>query len=134
MQQIIRDFEESNFWKFIGLELEKVEAGSVTLKLPIKSSFMNVRESVHGGIYATILDTAMGFSARSLGFDEVITLEMNVHFLKAVREGTVYAIGNTIHQNRSTALMEAVLVDENDNQLAHSTGTFRVVKTDSSWS
>ncbi|MFD1606955.1 PaaI family thioesterase [Oceanobacillus luteolus] len=131
MQEIIQGFEQSNFWNFIGLELEKAEKGSVTLKLPIIPAFINVRESVHGGVYASILDTAMGFSARSLGYDEVITLDMNVRFLKAVSDGTIYAVGNTIHQNRSTVLVEAVLYDEDDNKLAHSTGTFRVVKHDS---
>jgi len=129
-EKMLKDFEGSNFWKFIGLEMEKVEKGSVTLKLPVISSFLNVKNSVHGGVYASILDTSMGFSARSLGFDEVTTLEMDVHFLKAVKDGTIYATGNVIHQNRSTALVEAFLYDEEGNRLAHSTGTFRVVKFD----
>jgi acyl-CoA thioesterase len=130
MEKMIQDFEGSNFWKFIGLELEKVEQGSVTLKLPIIPSFLNVKDSVHGGIYASILDTTMGFSARSLGYDEVSTLEMDVHFLKAVNEGTVHAVGKVIHQNRSTVLAEAGLYDKEGSRLAHSTGTFRVVKID----
>jgi acyl-CoA thioesterase len=109
------------------LELEAVEKGSVHLKLPIIPEFLNVKNSVHGGVYATILDTTMGFSARSLGYDEVTTLEMDVHFLKAVSKGTVYSKGNVIHRNRSTALVEADLFDEESNRLAHSTGTFRVV-------
>lgn len=127
-QPIREDFEGSNFWKFIGLELEKIETGSVTLKLPVTPSFLNVKNTVHGGIYASILDTAMGFSARSLGYDEVSTLEMNVHFLQAIREGTMYAKGKVIHQNRSTVLVEAELSNENGNRLGHSTGTFRAVK------
>ncbi|OZU87211.1 hypothetical protein CIL03_18130 [Virgibacillus indicus] len=130
MEKMVEDFEGSNFWKFIGLELDGVEKGSVKLKLPIIPPFLNVKDSVHGGIYASILDTTMGFSARSLGFDEVTTLEMDVHFLRAVRDGTVYSAGNVIHQNRSTALVEADLFDEEGNRLAHSTGTFRVVKVD----
>lgn len=127
-EKILQDFEGSNFWQFIGLEMEKVEKGSVTLKLPVIPSFFNVKNSVHGGIYASILDTSMGFSARSLGFDEVTTLEMDVHFLKGVKEGTIYATGNVIHQNRSTVLVEAGLYDEEGDRLAHSTGTFRVIK------
>ncbi|MFA1821485.1 PaaI family thioesterase [Virgibacillus oceani] len=127
MEKMIKDFEGSNFWKYIGLEWDSVEKGSVKLKLPIIPEFLNVKDSVHGGVYATILDTTMGFTARSLGFDAVTTLEMDVHFLKAVKDGTVYSVGNVIHQNRSTALVEADLFDEDGNRLAHSTGTFRVV-------
>ena len=128
MQKIIEDFTQSNFWNYIGLELEEVEEGSVRLKLPIFPELLNVTNSVHGGVYATILDTTMGFSTRTLGFDEVLTLEMQVRFLSAVKEGNVYSIGKVIHQSRSTVLVEAELFDEEGKRLAHSTGTFRAVK------
>ncbi len=126
MEKLRQEFEGSNFWKFIGLELEKIEEGSVTLKLPIIDEFLNVKDTVHGGVYASILDTTMGFSARSLGFDAVTTLEMDVHFLKGAMEGTIHAVGNVIHRNRSTFLMEATLYNEAGEKLAHSTGTFKV--------
>jgi len=126
MEKIIQDFESSNFWNFIGLELGEIKEGSVTLKLPIKKDFHNVKNTVHGGMYASILDTTMGFSARSLGYDAVTTLDMDIHFLGAVSKGTIHAVGNVIHQNRSTFLVEATLYDEDENRLAHSTGTFKV--------
>lgn len=128
MDKIIQDFEGSNFWKFIGLELAQFEEGSVTLKLPIIPSFLNVQDAVHGGIYASILDTTMGFTARSTGFDVVTTLAMDIHFLKGVTKGSIYCVGKVIHRSRSTALVQAELFDETDDLIAHSTGTFRVVK------
>lgn len=73
-----------------------MKKGSVLLNCRL-FLFLNVKNSVHGGVYATILDTNMGFSARSLGYDEVTTLEMDVHFLKASSKGTVYSKGNVIH-------------------------------------
>lgn len=127
---MIQDFKQSNFWKYIGLELDSAEKGSVCLKLPVIPGFLNVSDSVHGGVYATILDTTMGFTTRSLGFDKVTTLEMAVHFLEAVTEGTIYYKGNVIHQSRSTVLAEADLFDEEGNRIAHSTGTFRAIKLD----
>src|SRR5699024_12054049 len=51
-------FTSSDFWKFIGLEIDHYEAGSVRLKLPIKPSFHNIQHIVHGGIFASILDTS----------------------------------------------------------------------------
>lgn len=107
-----------------------MEKRSVKLKLPIIPEFMNIKHAVHGGIYVTILETTMGFTSRSLEIYEVTTLQMNVHFVKAVGGGTMYSKGNVIHQNRSTVLVEADLFDEEGNRLAHSTGTFRVVKLD----
>src|SRR5699024_5394904 len=107
---------------------ESFEEGTVKLKLPVTPSFYNIQNSVHGGIHASILDITMGFTARSIGFDKVTTLETKVHFLKGITKGAIYSEGNVIHQNRSTALLEAKLFNEEGDLLAHSTGTFRVVK------
>lgn len=128
MENVVKDFTTSDFWKFIGLEIDHYEAGSVRLKLPIKPSFHNIQHIVHGGIFASILDTSMGMTLRSTGYDVVTTLDMDIHFLNPAKEGTIYCTGEVIHHSRSTALVKAELVNEDDEILAYSTGTFRAVK------
>src|SRR5699024_12263713 len=104
------------------------EAGSVRLKLPIKASFHNIQHIVHGGIFASILDTSMGMTLRSTGYDVVTTLDMDIHFLNPAKEGTMYCTGEVIHHGRSNVWVKAELVNEDDEILAYSTGTFRAVK------
>lgn len=127
--QIVRsDFENSPFWNFIGLELKELEEGHVLLALPIKKEFINVRNSVHGGIYASVLDTAMGMAGRSLGFDEVATLHLDIQYLNSVMDGTVYSEASIIHQNRNTVFIEGRLKNEDGELLGHCTGTFKLSK------
>ena len=122
------DFKTSPFWEFIGLQMRELQEGHVNLYLPFNPSFNNVRNSVHGGVYASVLDTAMGMAGRSLGFDEVMTIQMNIQFLKPIIEGAIYSEATVIHQSRSTVLVEGKLFDEEKNLIAHSTGTFKVLK------
>ncbi|SEQ97325.1 PaaI family thioesterase [Piscibacillus halophilus] len=125
---IQQDFEKSPFWRFVGLEVHEASKGNVKLKLPIKNDFMNVRETVHGGVLVSIVDTTMGFTCKSLGFDEVITLQLNTNFVKSVSEGTLYSEGKIISRTRSTAIVEGQIFDEQGELLVHCNGTFKLIK------
>ncbi|MFD1927966.1 PaaI family thioesterase [Sporosarcina siberiensis] len=123
------DFKTSPFWDFIGLQMKELKKGYVELYLPYNPNFRNVRDSIHGGIYASVLDTTMGMAGRTLGSDEVMTIQMSIQFLKPVVEGGIYSEASVISESRSTALIEGRLFDEDKNLIAHSVGTFRVVKS-----
>src|SRR5699024_39899 len=107
---------------------ENFEKGKVILKLPISSSFHNVQHMVHGGVYASILDTTMGITLRSVGYDTVTTLSMNIDYLNGVKENEIQCVGNIIHEGRSTALVKARLYNSENQLLSHATGTFRALK------
>ncbi len=128
LAKVREGFKDSHFSEYIGLQMEEVEEGRVTLSLPYLTSLENIQNTVHGGIYATVLDTTMGMTCRSLGFDTAITIQMSIQFLKSVSKGTIYSEATVINQGRSTALVEGRLFDEDRNLIAYSTGTFRVSK------
>lgn len=128
LQKVKADFEDSPFWNFVGLELRELRDGYVLLALPIQREFINVRNTVHGGMYASVLDTAMGMAGRSLGFDEVATLHLNIQYVKSVMEGIVTAEAEIIHQNRNTVFIEGRLRYEDGELLGHCTGTFKLFK------
>jgi uncharacterized protein (TIGR00369 family) len=128
LAEALTKFEESPFWNWLGLEAHHVEPGEVQLKLAIRPEFLNVVRSVHGGVYASILDTTMGFTVRSLAGCPVVTVNMNISFLKATNEGTLWSKGRIISMGRSLAMVEAYIYDDEKKPLAHSTGTFKMVK------
>lgn len=127
-----QDFEKSAFWNFLGLELVELRNGYAKLKLPIQSSFINAKKSVHGGVYASILDTTMGMATRSLGYEKVVTLQMNIQFLKSIENGIIKSEATVLNQSHSTALIESKLFDEENNLIAFCTGTFKTTMVDNS--
>ncbi len=110
-----------------GMSLTYVGHGLVGMQMIVGQEYTTVRERLHGGIVATLLDTVMGQSVVSLGKVGTVTLEMNLNYLSAVFLGTrLTAEGNAIHIGRSTVVSEASAYDNNGKLVAKSRGTFFV--------
>ena len=75
---------------------------------------------VHGGLVATVLDTAMGGACWStLGEDEhFLTGDLRVEFMRAARPGTLRAEGRVVQRNRRVAFCSAELYDAEGTLLA----------------
>jgi uncharacterized protein (TIGR00369 family) len=87
---------------------------------------------VHGGLAATLLDSAMGVAVHStLGPGEAYTtLEIKVNFVRPMTRdtGPVRAIGELIHSGRRTATAQARLEDASGRLLAHATTTCMIMR------
>jgi uncharacterized protein (TIGR00369 family) len=83
--------------------------------------------SVHGGIAATLLDSALGcaiFSTLHKG-DTWTTLELKLNFVRPMTKdtGPVRAEGRIIHRGRTVATSEGDLKDRAGKLYAHATTT-----------
>ncbi|MFG2953625.1 PaaI family thioesterase [Streptomyces sp. NPDC048291] len=111
----------------IDFTLDEVEPGRAVFSLAPGEEHYNPIGSVHGGIFATLLDSAAGCAVQStLSRGMAYTsLDLTVKFLRriTVDTGTVRAIGTVVSQGRRTALAQAQLVDPEDRLLAHATSS-----------
>jgi uncharacterized protein (TIGR00369 family) len=89
----------------------------------------NVMGTLHGGVLATLADTAMGFAfATTLTTDESFaTLEFKVSFLRPVWKAVLTASATVIHRGRTTGLVDCRITDERDRLIAHATSTCLVL-------
>ena len=83
--------------------------------------------SVHGGWYATLLDSAMGCAVHTTvpaGF-AYTTAELSVNIVRAAsaQSGPLRAIGQVIHSGRQLATAEARIVGPDGKLYAHGTTT-----------
>ncbi|MBA3791596.1 MAG: PaaI family thioesterase, partial [Rubrobacter sp.] len=81
---------------------------------------------LHGGVYASLIDNAMGLSVLALVGVRSATIQMDVHFLGSVSEGRIICRSEVVHRTRRTATAEAKVHDETGTLVAMGTGTFRV--------
>jgi uncharacterized protein (TIGR00369 family) len=90
----------------------------------------NVMGTLHGGVLATLADSAMGFAfATTLAADESFaTLEMKVSFLRPVWRATLTASATVMQRGRTTGLVECRVMDERDRLIAHATSTCLVLR------
>lgn len=111
----------------MGMDLQEVSEGKVVFTLQPAEYHYNPLGTVHGGVTATLLDSAMGCAVQSvlrLG-QWYTTLEIKVNYLRALKEstGTVYCEGKIIHLGGHTATAEGRIVDEAGKLYAHGTTT-----------
>ncbi len=113
--------------RLMNIRLTVANRGEVVFEGVPEEYHYNPMGIVHGGMAATILDSALGccvYTCVEAG-DVWTTLDIKVSYLKAmtVETGLVRAIAKTIHVGRTVALAEARLVDVNDVIYAHATST-----------
>ncbi|MFD4690867.1 PaaI family thioesterase [Streptomyces sp. NPDC058463] len=111
----------------VDFTLDEVEHGRAVFSLLPGEEHYNPIGSVHGGIFATLLDSAAGCAVQSTlprgtGYT---SLDLTVKFLRpvTVETGRVRAVGRVVSSGRRTALAEAQLFDAADRLLAHATSS-----------
>jgi uncharacterized protein (TIGR00369 family) len=120
--------EASPFYRWSGMRVVSLEPGSVTVSVELGEQHANLQGFAHGGVLATIADAAMGLSVRSAlePGRRHVTIELGVHYLRAVRTGTVTATGRAVRVGREVAYAEATITDERGTDLARASGTYSV--------
>lgn len=116
----------------VGMRLVEVEEGRAVFALEPAEYHYNPIGSVHGGIAATLLDSAMGCSVntllpRGVGYT---TLELKVNYIRplTIGVGEVRAEGKVIHLGGRIATAEGRVVDAAGKLYAHATTTCLIMR------
>ncbi|WP_106496457.1 PaaI family thioesterase [Lentibacillus sp. Marseille-P4043] len=121
-------FEASAFFSHIGFEIVHFQEGDVLLKLPITEQLLNANDTLHGGVHATMLDTIIGMTIRSITKTRCMTINLNVNYLSAIEDGEIFARGRVLQQGYRIVTAEGELFDKDENMLAKGVGTFKLVR------
>jgi uncharacterized protein (TIGR00369 family) len=107
------------------------ERGTAIFELDPELRHYNPIGSVHGGVYATLLDSAAGCAVHStLAAGEAYTsLDLTVKFLKPVTvdSGRLRAVGTVLQRGRRTALAEAKLYDGSGRLVAYASSSCMIL-------
>jgi uncharacterized protein (TIGR00369 family) len=117
--------------ELLGMRLVELTDGSATFEMDPDERMMNPIGSVHGGIAATLLDSAMGCAVHTTlppGWGYT-TAQLGVHYLRSMQPGmgTVRAVGTVLHRGRRQSTAEGKLYDAQGRVLAHGTTTCLVL-------
>ena len=111
----------------LGFDLDLVEDGRAVFSLEPAEHHYNPIGSVHGGVFATLLDSAAGCAVHStlpagVGYTSV---DLNVKFLRGMTTATgrVSCEGRVVHRGRRMVLAEATLTDGRGRLLATATSS-----------
>ena len=113
----------------LGMEITEFSEGSCGVECTVASKHLNMGGVAHGGLHATLLDTAMGGTLVStLSKEEwCATAQLDISYLNAVKEGThMLATATVVRRGRSIAHVEGTLVTEVGTAVASAKGTWAI--------
>jgi len=113
----------------LGYRLTEWRTDFAQVELPLTPVLMNRQGLPHGGMHATLLDTAMGFAGCYTGDPEraqmALTLSLTVNYLGQARGALLIADARRTGGGKSTYFAEATVCDETGGLIATGTGVFR---------
>ena len=119
----------------LGMDVDSVQEGRVVFSLTPSEFHYNPIGSVHGGVYATLLDSAAGCAVHSMlpAGARYTSLDLTVKFLRALGRdsGRVTCEGSVIHMGSRTALAEARLLDSQGRLCAYASSSCLIVRPSS---
>ena len=105
--------------------LEELELDSCVLKLRYRPELTNGSPAIHGGVLATLADTAVAF-ALSTNFDGRMgfaTADMTIHYLRRAKDD-VLARARILKKGRRVNVGEVDIVDSASRPVARALTTF----------
>jgi 1,4-dihydroxy-2-naphthoyl-CoA hydrolase len=112
---------ERGFIKLVGLRIEQASGDRVVLTCPVTPDLHQPFGLVHGGVYATLAETAASVGG-SLWFGDrgkVVGVSNHTDFLRAVRRGELRAEATPLSRGRTTQLWQVEVADEQGRLIAH---------------
>ncbi len=118
--------EYAAFPRLIGMQIEAIDFDSATVALNIdKERHYQPFGIVHGGLLATLIDTATFWAAfMRLPQDAgLINIDLKLNYLQQATRGRLTTRGHCIRPGRTISYAEAHVYDDSGALLAHGTST-----------
>ncbi|QDU80649.1 Acyl-coenzyme A thioesterase PaaI [Polystyrenella longa] len=115
------------FLDLLGARPVKREDGTYELHLKIERKHLRPHGIVHGGVTASLLDTALGLTAGAAADTDhhMVTVQLNINYIRPTWEGEdVIARGELQHRGSKTAVVRGELRNADNQLIATATGTF----------
>ncbi len=104
-----KKLRESPYHRWLGVELVRVDAGDVEVRLPFREEFLGSddRVNMHGGIISTLADITTCFAMMSSTGGDAPNMNLQVDYLRMVGPDTdLIARGRTVKAGRSVGVAD----------------------------
>ncbi len=118
-----------HFNEYIGIRVLERHDDGVTVECSIREELMNGAGVVHGGVAATVADSAMGIALwRHLERKyNIATIEMKINYLRPIVEGTIVAPAHLIKTGKRVCVGRVDVFDGEKNAIAVALLTYAIL-------
>ena len=128
----VRDLmPQTPFLAGLGVHFDRYEPDDVVLRLPFRAELTNDGTYYHGGVIASVIDTAGAAAAWSNhDFDRgtrASTVSMTVQYVGAAKRSDLVCPARTVRRGRELVFTEITAHDDKGAVVAHALQTYRIV-------
>ena len=115
----------------LGIVFERYEPDDVTIRLPFRDDLTNDGTYFHGGVIASVMDTAGAATAWSNhDFDKGMrasTVAISIQYTGAAKRCDLLCHARTARRRKELTFTEITATDTDGNIVAHAVQTYRIV-------
>ncbi|MGH9213229.1 MAG: PaaI family thioesterase [Acidimicrobiales bacterium] len=115
----------------LGIVVDRYEPDQVTVRLPFRQDLTNDGTFYHGGVVASVIDTAGAAAAWSNhDFDKgarASTIAMSIQYVGACRSSDLLCHARTVRRGKELTFTEITATDADGAVVAHAVQTYRIV-------
>lgn len=125
-RHIKKTFESVPFARFLGIELVDLERGKAILSLTPRDDLRRNGGVIHGGVTASLIDTAAAFVIMTvLSPDQTTTtIDLTIHYLRPINDGQVTANARIVREGRRIIIAAVDVLDVRKTLVATALTTY----------
>ena len=115
--------------RLIGMRLIDLRDGEATISIDMRDELRQPGGVLHGGVTATLIDTAMAFAVIPglAPGERTTTVDLTVHYLRPHVSGTATCTARVVRAGRRIVTLAADVVNEEDKLIATAVSTYMKV-------
>jgi uncharacterized protein (TIGR00369 family) len=131
-REAIRDLMPTTpFLAGLGVVFDRYEPDDVTLRLPFRPDLTNDGTYYHGGVVASVVDTAGAAAAWSNhDFDKgtgASTVSLSIQYVGACKQSDLVCHARAVRRGKELTFTEIRATDADGRVVAHAIQTYRIV-------
>jgi uncharacterized protein (TIGR00369 family) len=113
-QRIRKAFADVPFAQFLGIKLGRLKRGEATLQLELRDEMKRNNGFAHGGVVASLADTAAAFAILTLLEPDqtTTTVDLTIHYLRPLLQGQITAEARVIRAGRRIIVIAVDVFNE----------------------
>lgn len=130
VERLVQVINTAPYFNLISMKVCEIGAGYALFEIDLGQNHLQPFGHVHGGVFATIIDTAASW-AIFYGIEDhdagMTSVDLKLNYLAPAVSGKLIAKGRQIKIGKTLGYAEAEVTDENGKLLAHGTSTLMVL-------
>lgn len=130
VESLLSLINQGPYFALLHMQVCELKYGYSKVIIQLEEKHLNPFGIIHGGVYASIIDTAAYWAAYCEVDEDAgyTSIDVSVNNLSMINQGKIIAEGRSLKVGKSLCLCEAQAVDENGKLLAYGTSKLMILK------